>query len=167
MERKEILQSKIKPYFFLAGSLAFVALGGFDFFVSAEPSTTLWACLIFFGLCSLVFVVIILRPQKLVLDQSGFRLVGGLVRRHKKVPWSVVDHFFVCHLPRGGKQIGFKYGSEVLEYRSWRAFSKATNGVEAAIPGIWAMAPELIVQELNDFRRRALQSTEISGVDSE
>ncbi|MBB4006387.1 hypothetical protein [Allorhizobium taibaishanense] len=168
MQQKEIRQSNLKILCLLAGSLAFVALS-VGLLGHGSSVAFCWLGIGVFGFCAFVFAILVLRPQRLLLDQSGFELVGGLVPRRREY-WVNVSGFFVFHLPRAGKQIGYNYepgfsknSSWPAFNRTWRALKKRSLGAEATIPNTWSLKAELVVQELNDFRARAIGKSDAAS----
>ena len=157
LQTREIGSSRLKFVSYLAISLAFVGLtvwlikdGNSD-----EHASWAWFGLSFFGLCSSVFVWLLIRPQRLLLDREGFTLLGGFIRSPKQVKWKDISEFFVYDLPRGGAMIGYNFrpgshpGSALIKLN--RRF-----GAEAALPRGWPMSLDEMVEELNDYRARAL-----------
>jgi hypothetical protein len=112
-----------------------------------------WLGVGFFGLCSALFLCLLVRPQVLILDQTGFTLTGGLIWSPRKVAWRDAQEFFVYQLPRGGKMIGFNFQSGAET--PWRRFNR-NFGAEGTLPKLWTESPEQMVEELNAYRSRAL-----------
>ncbi|WP_293400401.1 hypothetical protein [Phenylobacterium sp.] len=159
MSTMEILSSRLKSAFYLAGSLVFVAIG---LFLPRDDDPGSWKLnvgVVFFGLCSTIFTWLLIRPQRLSLDEEGFTLSGGLVRTPKKVRWKDVDEFFVYRLPRGGKLIGYNYRPNSGEASPMTKFNRQF-GADAALPKGWATPPETMANKLNTYRRQALESKE-------
>ena len=153
----EILSSRLKYALYLAGSLAFVAIG---LLLPRHEDPEAWkldAGVVFFGLCSTIFIWLLIRPQRLTLDEEGFTLSGGLVRTPKKVRWRDVDEFFVYRLPKGGKLIGYNYRLNSCAASPMTKFNRQF-GADAALPKGWAIPPEIMADELNTYRRQALES---------
>jgi hypothetical protein len=151
----EFSVSRWKIALYLGGSLAFVAIA---LFFLQHPDRDAWKMQLglgFFGLCSVVFVGLLIRPQRLLLDRQGFTLVGGFIRSPKNIPWRDVDAFFVYRLPRGGKIIGYNYRPGVREVSALARVGRAL-GADGALPKGWALSPEKMVAELNAYREQAL-----------
>lgn len=150
----EIHGSYWKNGLYLAISLVFV-VGGLAMLRDPEAVGAAWLCLIFFGLGAVVFLWMLVRPQRLILDSQGFTLCGGLVRSPKLVRWRDVEPFFVYRLPRAGKMIGYNYrpgaGPDSMLARINRRL-----GADCALPKGWPMSPEAMVEQLNACRARAL-----------
>jgi hypothetical protein len=156
MDTREIATSRGKTALYLAMSLAFVAIALFGLQDPDRASSKLQLCLAFFGLCSVVFVWLLIRPQRLLLDSEGFTLLGGFVRSPKKVCWCDIDAFFVYRLPRGGKMIGFNYRPDAPRGAVVR-FARRL-GAEGTLPKGWPIGPDKMVAELNAFRLQALDA---------
>ena len=109
---------------------------------------------VFFGLCAVAFICMLVRPQRLLLDDEGFAIVGGLVRSPKKVYWRDVGEFFVYRLPFGPKAIGFNYKPGATRLPSLIKLNRRF-GADAAFPTIWTVSPERMVEDLNAHRLRA------------
>ena len=147
LRTKEIVASRLKISGVLLGSLAFVAIA------AVLPSQRgdldqwrLWGGA-FFGICAVVFCWLLIRPQRLTLDPEGFRMSGGLVRSPKRIAWRSIEPFFVYRLPRGGKMIGFNFQPE----------AKPNRTLEGSLPKLWPGSPDQLVEELNAYRKQALE----------
>jgi hypothetical protein len=64
----EIVSSRRKTALMLLGSLGFVAIG---FLLPGPPDSRMFWSGVFFSACAAVFAALLLRPQRLVLDQEG------------------------------------------------------------------------------------------------
>ena len=110
-----------------------------------------------------ICVWLLFRPQRLVLDADGFTLLGGLVRKPKKVPWRDIEPFFVYEI--GGPYLFPGIGRKAIGYNlrpEARANSVLSNvsrrfGADGALPPhLWPGSPDKMVEELNDYRSTAL-----------
>jgi hypothetical protein len=148
-----VSRRKTAPY--LGGSLAFLAI---DLLLLQHPDEDAWKLQLglgFFGLCALVFVWLLIRPQRLLLDRQGFTVLGGFIRSPKKIPWRDVEAFFVYRLPKGGKMIGYNYRPGARKDSALARVGRAF-GADGALPKGWALSPENMVVELNAYRQQAL-----------
>ena len=154
-----IVSSRTKVFWYLALSLAFVADG--VAMLRDPTSSAFWGWFIsgFFGAASFVFLCLLVRPQRLTLDQAGFTVSGGLMRSPRKVFWQEVDPFFVYRLPRGGNMIGYMIGYNfkpgARERTRMLDFSRRL-GADGALPRAWPGSAEHMVDELNSYRTKAL-----------
>jgi hypothetical protein len=151
----EIVSSRRKTVLLLLLSLGFVAI---SVFLPCPPDPILFWGGIFFSICALVFVGLLIRPQKLVIDQNGFTLAGGLVWSPKKIEWRDVDKFFVVSVRRGVSMIGFNYADTYVERPRGTAFSQRIAGCDGSIPGVWSGPKTAVVDRLNGYRQQAIQS---------
>jgi hypothetical protein len=150
---RTIEASRAKAWLYFLGSLVFVAGG---LWMVQDPSKAGgWFVLLFFGACAVVFAIMLVRPQVLILDASGFMVSGGLVRSPRKVLWRDVRGFHVYRLPKGGKMIGYFLEPSV---RKDTAMAKINRGLGAdgALPKGWPGSPEKMVEDLNAYRLWAL-----------
>ena len=151
----EIVGSRWKAALYLTASLAFAAGGLLMLNDPEESRTAAMLCLVFFGLGALVFLLMLIRPQRLALDGQGFTLSGGLVRSPKLVRWRDIEPFFVYRLPRAGKMIGYNFRPGVKPDTAMRAIARRL-GADAALPKGWPMSPDAMVEHLNAFRAQVL-----------
>ncbi|MBO9709282.1 MAG: hypothetical protein J7521_13830 [Caulobacter sp.] len=151
---RTIQASRVKACLYLAGSLAFVAIG---VLMVQDPATGLkgWLALGFFALCAACFIVMLVRPQTLELDIQGFTVRGGFIRSPKTVLWRDVETFFVYRLPKGGKMIGYNL---VPAARNQTALGRMARsfGADGALPKGWPGSPDAMVEDLKAYRQWAL-----------
>jgi hypothetical protein len=139
----------------LLGSIVFVA-GALVALPSKAGEFWPWLCIILFGFGAFAALVLLARPQRLSLDDEGFVVSGGFVRKAKKVLWKDVGPFFVYRLPRGGKMIGYNLKPSAPE-KSLLTSINGVLGAQAALPRLWRGKPETMVAELNAFRTEVVQ----------
>lgn len=155
LEKREFVTSRLKTAVVLAGSLVFVAIAVLLPREAGQSNDWRWWGGSLFGLCSVVFVCLLMRPQRLTLDQKGFTLSGGLARSPKKVAWEVTKPFFVYQLPRGGKKIA--YGLTSDPNRNLLTRLNRRLGADGLLPGLWPGSLDEVCSELNAYRELALQ----------
>ena len=154
VEPRELVSSRLKLLGLFALALGFVAIA---VFVPDDESdrTWRWLCGGFFGLGAIVAAVMMIRPQRVLLDSRGFTIVGGLARAPRQVAWTDVDSFFVYRVARGNRMIGYNlverarpdtYGGDLARHLD------ADGAIPKTLPG----SPEQIVAELNAYRAAAL-----------
>ena len=154
MEVVQIVESRIKLLLFLGGSLIFAAI----FIFSPDPKHDLpvWGAW-FFGLCAVVFAVLLLRPRKLTLDSNGFSTSGGLARRTVKTAWGDVTGFFPVNIRMGVRMVGFDYSMEAKNKLRTTWLSKNISGADGGISGAWPYSTADLANQLNTYRERALE----------
>ena len=156
MTERTITGSRVKSLLLLLASLAFVLIGMWQARGPAPVDWRVWLGLALFGLGVLVFAWLLVRPQRLVLNDSGFTVAGGLVRTPWHVRWDEVDGFFVYRLPRGGKMIGYNY-AEGARPESVLLSLNRRFGADGALSKGFPGSPEQLVEELNRHRAQALR----------
>ena len=104
----------VKQFLYLLGAVALTSLGFLilqDPNVRANPSKAVWAyvAIVFFGLCTVVFLVmivrfVILRHSVLQIDAQGWRYSPPLNRGGQAVTWDNIGAIALYQqtLPRGG-----------------------------------------------------------------
>ena len=158
LETRKIVASRLKITGALLGSLAFVAS---DALLPSQGRDSdqwrLWGGA-FFGICAVLFCWLLIRPQRLNVDPEGFTVSGGLVRSPKKIMWRSIEPFFVYRLPRGGKMIGFNFKPEARADRTLLMKLNGRLGAEGSLPKLWPGSPDQLVEELNAYRKQALET---------
>ena len=145
--------SRGKTLLCFVGSLAFTSVG---FLTLSDPKTDVkaWFCILFFGLCTAVFAWLLARPHRLILDERGFTLDGGLRRSPKTTAWSDVEVFLVYRLPKAGKMIGYNFTPAVRKNTMMARMARKFSA-DGVLPKGWSMSPEEVVETLNAHRARA------------
>jgi hypothetical protein len=151
----EIVGSRWKAALYLTASLAFAAGGLLMLNDPDESKAAAVLCVVLFGLGALIFLLMLVRPQRLALDGQGFTLSGGLVRSPKLVRWRDVEPFFAYRLPRAGKMIGYNFRTGVRPDTTMNRIARRF-GADAALPKGWPMSPDAMVEHLNAYRAQAL-----------
>lgn len=142
----EITASRKKTTLYLILSLGFVASG---VLLPNKDGSLLWASA-FFGLCAFVFIILLVRPQRLSLNREGFSLSGGLLLSPTKVAWQDVTGFFVVRVRPGNSLIGFNYSPNASTKPRGAAFSRRIAGADGAISGVWSGSNAAVVDKLNN-----------------
>lgn len=155
MEVEEIKSSRGKTVLFLLISLAFVSISVAIPSETAVESYNSWFAGAFFGLCSVVFAFLLIRPQRLLLAPTGFTVTGGLVRSPKQVLWHDVNPLFVFRLGRGGKMIGYNFAPGARKDSTLIRVNRFV-GAEGALPQGWPGSPDRMVERINAYRALAL-----------
>lgn len=151
----EISSSRWKTSLFLGGSVAVAAFLLFELQTPDADPPMLKFGLAFASLCAFVFAWVLVRPQRLLLDDEGFTLVGGGVRSPTKVRWHEIEGFFVHRVNGRVKTIGYNYKSGVRAASLWRDLSRRL-GADGVLDGQWPRSTEEMVEYLNAFRTEAV-----------
>ena len=145
--------SKRKAVLLFLGSGAFVAIGVF-MVVSGE--TKGWFPLVFFALCLIVSVVLLLPGStNLTIDRDGIHVKSLFRLTH--IRWSDVDSFYVGSIrtgPASTKMIGIAYADSYQGQKTGRRVAAALAGMEGGIPNQYQASAEELCELLNRAKRR-------------
>ncbi|MFT3897333.1 MAG: STM3941 family protein [Thermomonas sp.] len=142
----ELSPSRWKYALLLATSLGFVAIG--VFLLPRGQALPAWGCIVFFGLCALVFAASLLpNASGLRLDEDGF-VVRSLFRSHR-TQWTQVAAFRPVRI--GNRTlVGFDYApSAAGPGTRMRGVSSALAGVEGAFPDNYGLPARELADLLN------------------
>ena len=153
METVQIVESRTKVLLFLVGTLAFVAV--YVFLPNPDDALPSWGGW-FFGLCALVFVVLLVRPRRLTLDRNGFSISGGLAWRASATDWAEVTDFFPIRVRVGASMVGFNYSADAKNKRRGTWIAKGISGADGGLSGVWPCSIGELAEQLNAYRERAL-----------
>ena len=87
-----------------------------------------------------------MRPQRLTLDENGFRLSGGLVLFSRKILWREVEEFLI--LRPGKRMIGYRYKPSAGKNSYWTMLNRMF-GADGGLAGEWPLPLDQVVDELN------------------
>ena len=138
----------MKLAMYLAGSLVFV-MGGIWGVKQGQP--ILWVPIVFFGLCSLVFLVQ-LHPESSSLTLTPEKFVVRSLFRSYEHTWDEVDHFFPKNIA-SNKTVAFSYAPEYTGQQQARKISSKIAGAEAALPDTFGMKPDELASMLNAWKQ--------------
>lgn len=153
MEVVQIVESRIKVLLFLFGALAFVA--AYVFVPDPNDELPIWGGW-FFGLCALVFVVLLIRPRRLTLDGNAFSISGGLAWKTVATDWADVTDFFPVSVRLGASLVGFNYTDDAKNKRRGAWVAKRLSGADGGLGGVWPCSTADLAEQLNAYRERAL-----------
>lgn len=153
MQVVQIVESRTKVLLLLCGALAFTA--GYAFLPDPNHDLPRWGGW-FFGLGSVVFVILLVRPRKLTLDEDGFSIAGGLARKASKTNWADVAGFFPVSIRIGASMVGFDYTADAGSRPRGALGAKRISGADGAISGAWPCSTSHLADQLNDYQERAL-----------
>ena len=144
MEEIRIYHSIWKNIGLIAICFVFVATGVFQL-VNGDNAFIIWAGILFFGLCGLFFVFLMLRerinhkPYYIITDES-VSMDSGM--KKWEVRFADVEEFYLINVS-SSKQIGIKYKKEV-EFqkmndassagRTFRKLNERLAGVQESLP---------------------------------
>jgi hypothetical protein len=151
MEPVTVRSSRRKYVRLLLGSVGFFALAALLPGAGTDVDWR-WPARIFFGLGTLVFAALLIRPQRLSLDSSGLTVSGGLVLKPRSIGWAEIDRF----IPLQPGMIGFTYRPRARPESHLRRFNRRMSNVDDAIPGRWELSTPDMIALLEDYRSRAL-----------
>ena len=144
--------SRVKPIFMGLICLVFVA-GGILMLSDSDDKAVAWVTIIFFGLCLAVFILQLIRPGHLILNQDGFEQV--MLGRTLTVAWKDVSDFGVIKI-KYNKFVSFSRHQD--EGKALAGVSKALTGGHSGMLGdSFGMKAEELAVLMNQFRHRALQ----------
>ena len=146
--------SRIKVAVLLTSSVAFVATG---VWMASEKPLIGYLCIVFFGLCALVFTVQ-LHPNSSYLTVSPDGFTFCALFRQTFVPWSQTTEFVVVNV-RNHQMVGWNYALGYQGQKAGRVLAKAIAGVEAALPDTYGIKASDLANLMNDARRRYVPST--------
>lgn len=143
--------SRLKTIAWLAVSAAFTA-GGVWMVYSGEVMG--WFVALFFGLCVVVFAVLLLpNSAYLSIGPDGFT-VCSLFRAHS-YRWSDVGPFAVdCPRPCPYRMVVFNFSEKYCASPRARKVAAAMTGYEGALPDSYGMTLEELADLLNENRER-------------
>ena len=159
MSELTLQTSKAKSLLLLLASLLFT-VGGV--FMARDGELTGHVGYVFFGLCSLAYVVqLITGGGYLKLKEDEFEFFSGFGRK-QCVSWDDVDSFGVAvvrNLSRyyvpPTRLVGWNYKQGVDVSKFGRVTSKTLSGREACLPDAYGMKLEELVSLLNEHLERS------------
>lgn len=161
LERREIFTPRSKRIENAVAGEAIAAIFVAYLVFADTPRWWVWPLAAFFVLNAAAQIFLVFKPAKLVLDEEGFAMQSALRKKKTKTRWRDVECFLVATVPsrrgRPSKYVALKWreGS-----RDIGRLAKSINrliGADSYIPMSWPRPHEAIAEELNDYRRQALQ----------
>jgi hypothetical protein len=149
----EIVTSRKKLILFLLGSLVMVAV---SLSLPDERSFLRLLGAALFSVAAIIFVLVLVRPTRLSLDQDGLSLSGGFLLSPMKIAWRDVDGFVLRRIRPGTSLIGFNYSVHASSKPRGAAFSRGITGMDGGLPGGWSISDVALVDILNAYREQAL-----------
>jgi hypothetical protein len=142
---------RLKTFGWLALSAGFTA-GGAWMILSGEPIG--WFPALFFGLCAVVFGVILLpNSAYLRVSQDGFTVCS--LFRAQSYRWSDVGPFTVGRIGPN-RMVVFNFSDQYRAAPRARKLASALTGYEGALPDSYGMSLEDLASLLNEYRQTKL-----------
>ena len=154
METRHITESRAKVLLYFLGTLAFFAV--YVLLPDPDHKLPVWGSW-FFGLGTLVFLVLLIRPRQLTMDGEGFSVSGGLTRKPVNRMWRDVTGFFPLRIRMGSSVVGYNYSPDAAPTARGAWLSKRISGADAGISGLWPCSTRDLADKLNAYRNEALQ----------
>ena len=151
--KEEIIASRSKTAFLFLFSIMFTCIG---LFLPDEQGSMMQWVAIFFGTCSATFVIMLVRPRQLSLDENGFSVSGGFLRSPQNTAWRDVSEFFVLSLRPGTSFVGYHFSPEFVEKHPTVKLARNVTGADGMLHGPWPGTNAKLADKLNAYRQLAL-----------
>lgn len=133
-------------------SLVFVVIG--LRLIAAHSAAIGWIAVIFFGLCGLVGIVTVARPQRLALDPAGFQFSHLMARQNLTRRWVQCGPFRIHRVASGSALIVFD--STASDHQRLKSFNQGLIGASEGFPAVFAgIKPEALAALMNQYRDAA------------
>lgn len=153
----EVLRARpLKGLLLVLGNGVFVAAG--IWLLQRKPSAGAWAAIAFFGLGMLVGLLLALRGAKLEIDGEGLRQQDPL--RKVSLRWRHISEFQVFRIRYGFLPAGSWVFCHAL--RDPQQPDLGTKRVQ--LSDTFGLKADVLADKLNDYRSRALASTQSPAV---
>lgn len=149
-----LTSSRLKSTLFGLICLIFVLMG---IWILSDPENALmgWFTIAFFGLGLAIFIMQLIRPGRLTLDQNGFEQV--ILGRSLTCKWTEVSDFGVLKV-KHNKFVSFSRQQD--EGKMLAGVSKTLTGGHSGMLGdSFGMKPKELAILMNEYRDKALQRT--------
>lgn len=144
--------SRIKNLLLLAVSAAFT-VGGTT--MIRDSRSMGWFVVVFFGLCTLVAVILLL-PNSSYLRLTRDGLETRSLFRSSKLQWTDVAAFRAGRIGLNAMVL-IEYAPSYPRVRRGRAVAAALTGAEGALPDTYGRSAKALASLLNEWRVRASQ----------
>jgi hypothetical protein len=143
-----IAMSRWKVGLLLIGSLLLAAGGAW--MIAREPGKASgYFCLLFFGLCVLVFIWRFLSPPRLEISRDGLAWFNG--RKTLTYAWNDFAGFRT-YKPSSrnlSKYVGYQYREDHPKRGKMAAVARAIAGVDGGFSGQWELSADKVAALLN------------------
>ncbi|MBJ6119619.1 hypothetical protein JAO76_15520 [Pontibacter sp. BT310] len=150
MENRNLIlrPKKSKIILFLTGSVAFTAAG---FLVLEENEFMGWMSIIFFGLCSITFLIQLIPGSfQLLLTKEGFTITS-FFRSHFTY-WKEVESFNLGYVGRD-LTVMFDYVDSHKDHAFGKYISKEISDSHGALPDTYGMQATELLALLEEFKQ--------------
>ncbi len=148
-ERLKLRPKLGKNILLLFASIIFT-IGGY--FMLDEQPLEGWLGMMFFGLCSLVFLLqIIPGSTELTLTNDGFEMTS--LFRKKLTKWKDVKVFRIGNLGRN-QTVMFDYVNQHDGYKAGKSISKRLSGSHAALPTTYGLEANELLNLMNIWKKK-------------
>jgi len=144
--------SRAKNLLLLAVSAAFTAGGAT---MIRDSRSMGWFVLVFFGLCSIIFMILLL-PNSSYLRLTRDGLETRSLFRSSKLQWADVASFRAGRIGLNAMVL-VEYAPSYRRARTGRAVATALAGAEGALPDTYGRSAKALAGLLNEWRARAGQ----------
>ena len=144
--------SRIKNFLLLAVSVALTAGGAT---MIRDSRSMGWFVLVFFGLCTVIFMTLLL-PNSSYLRLTRDGLETRSLFRSSKLRWADVASFRAGRIGLNAMVL-IEYAPSYRRARSGRAVATALTGAEGALPDTYGRSAKALAGLLNEWRVRASQ----------
>ncbi len=130
-------------------SLAFTLVG---VWMISKGEMIGWPVSIFFGICCMVFIVVLL-PNSFYLriSKNGFEVCS--LFRSEFTAWDEVGRFESGYIGPS-KMVVFNYSPGHRKYKAAKSVAKTMTGFEGALPDTYGKSAEALAKLLNEWRER-------------
>ena len=148
--------SRRRQTWLLAIGLGFVAIGSV---MVTTGDATGWLAIVFFGLCSLAFIISLVRPSRLELGPGGFT-VYQLGRKVITYDWHRCGRFTTYSPTLGVTRVAFDYDfPSNRRHPRLARLGRSLTGGNAALPDTYGLSGSELRDLLVKRQREATTST--------
>ncbi|CAN5882011.1 hypothetical protein BH23ACT11_BH23ACT11_23670 [soil metagenome] len=145
--------SRARTFALLAGSGVLTAASVYITLSGETPAWFGWFVASFFGLCTLVFLVLLLPGSAyLKVTPEGFTICS--LFRSSTYSWMAVESFKAGEIGLNNNGVVFDFSREYEGQELGRDIASSLAGHEGALPDTYGMSPEDLAEFLNRCRRR-------------
>ena len=113
-----------------------------------------WLGLLFFGICGVISLVLVLVPGASYLRLTGEGFVVRALFRTRMIRWQDVSHFGVTTISMN-VMVGYNFSRSYVGQELGRKLSADVSGWEAALPDTSGMDAQELADLMNQWKRRS------------